>query len=79
MAILLFNHQGWAVATAAWSAGSKNGDSVTICYQWGADGISFFDSATGNARCTLPINMADFTKRLARNSNSGMVDLRDVQ
>jgi hypothetical protein len=38
MAVLLFNDRGWAVATSAWSAGSKDWSTVTICYQWGKDG-----------------------------------------
>jgi hypothetical protein len=65
MAVLLFNDRGWAVATSAWSAGSKDEATVTICYQWGEDGISWFDS-TGNARMKLNINMAEFCRRLSR-------------
>ena len=45
MTVLLFNDRGWEVATSAWSAASKDGQSVEVCYQWGADGISWFDSA----------------------------------
>ncbi len=77
MAVLMFNDRGWAVATSAWSAGSKDGSTVTICYQWGEDGTSWFDNATGNARMKLNINMAEFCRRLSTASN-GVVDLRDV-
>jgi hypothetical protein len=76
MAVLLFKDRGWEVATAAWSAGSKGGASIDICYQWGADSISFTSNATGNARATLNISMADFVKRLSR--SGGVVDLRDL-
>jgi hypothetical protein len=50
MAVLLFKDRGWEVATAAWSAGSKDGTSIEICYQWDADGIGFTSNATANAR-----------------------------
>jgi hypothetical protein len=76
MAVLLFKDRGWEVATAAWSAGSKDGTSIEICYQWGADGIGFTSNATANARATLNISMADFVRRLSR--SGGVVDLRDV-
>ena len=76
MAVLLFKHRGWEVATAGWSAGSKDGRSIEICYQWGADALSFTSTGPGNARTTLNISMADFVKRLSR--SGGVVDLRDV-
>jgi hypothetical protein len=78
MAVLLFKDRGWEVATAAWSAGSKGGSSIEICYRWGADGtsFSFTSNATGNVRVTLNISMADFVKRLSR--SGGVVDLRDL-
>ena len=75
MTVLLFNDRGWEVATPAWSAASKDGQSVEVCYQWGADGISWFDSATGNARTTLNISMTEFARRL---TGGGVVDLRTV-
>jgi hypothetical protein len=76
MTTLVFRDRGWTVATAAWSAASKDETTVTICYQWGADGIGFFDTATGTARKVLPLGMTDFVGRLAR--AGGMLDLRDV-
>jgi hypothetical protein len=33
MTVLLFNHDGWEVATAAWSLGAKSGEAVTVVYQ----------------------------------------------
>ena len=45
---------------------SKGGDSVTVCYEWGADGISWFDGATGTSRVTLPITMTEFLRRVAK-------------
>ena len=76
MAVLLFKDRGWEVATAAWSAGSKDGTSIEICYQWGAHGFSFTSAAPGTARVTLKISMADFVKRVSR--SGGVVDLRDL-
>jgi hypothetical protein len=40
MAVLLFKDRGWEVATAAWSAGSKDGTSIEICYQWALMGLA---------------------------------------
>lgn len=73
MTTLILQHGGWEVATAAWTAAAKPGRSVSICYQWGADGISWFSSATGISRVTLHIDMADFLKLTAK---GGLVDLR---
>ena len=75
MTVLIFNDRGWQVATAAWSAGAKGEKAITICYQWGADGTSLFDGATGNARCELEMTMAEFINRLRRPAD-GVVDLR---
>jgi hypothetical protein len=74
MTVLVFNDRRWEVATSAWSAASKDGSSVDVCYTWGADGVSWFDSATGNARCTLDLLMSEFLERLAR--ADGVLDLR---
>jgi hypothetical protein len=41
----------------------------------GSRRISWFDSATGNARTTLNISMAEFARKLA---GGGVVDLRTV-
>jgi hypothetical protein len=78
MPVLLFRDRGWEVAASSWVAAAKPDRKVELCYQWGADGISWFDSGTGNARCTLDILMDDFTKRIARHTNGGIVDFRDV-
>jgi hypothetical protein len=75
MTVLIFNDRGWQVATAAWSAGAKGEKAVTICYQWGADGISLANGAIGNARCELDMTMAEFINRLRRPAD-GVVDLR---
>jgi hypothetical protein len=76
MTTLVFRDRGWTVATAAWSAASKDDKTVTICYQWGADGIGFFDTATGTARKVLEIGMTDFVARLSR--SGGLLDLSDI-
>lgn len=78
--LLVFNDRGWSVATSSWSVASKGDDAITVCYQWGADGISFFDSATGIARCTFAITMVQFMRRVAEGkANGGVIDLRDVK
>ena len=74
MTILLFNHDGWEVATAAWSLGAKVGDPVTVVYQWGPDGVSWFDSATGTRRVTVNLSMEQLVEKL---SNGALVDLRE--
>ena len=77
MTVLLFNDRGWDIATAAWSVGAKPGKQVSLCYQWGADGISIFDSATGISKMTLPMTMAQFSAAIA--SGGSFVDLRPYQ
>jgi hypothetical protein len=72
-ATLLLNHEGWEVVTAAWSAAAKPGDKVQVCYQWGADRLSWFDSATGIARVGLNLSMAEFLRLVQR---GGVTDLR---
>lgn len=62
MTTLIFEHAGWEVATTSWTVAAKPGKGVTICYQWGADGVSFFESAVGNARTTLDCTMAEFLR-----------------
>lgn len=79
MPVLLFLDRGWEVATNAWTAAAKASNrNVTICYRWGADGISFFDSATGNSKTELAITMEEFTRRIAKHTNGGICDCRDV-
>lgn len=77
MVTLLFRHEGWDVVTAAWSASAKPGKNVQICYQWGANGISFFDSATGIRRLEIPIEMRVFLDALS--GGGGVIDLRQYQ
>lgn len=73
-ATLIFEHDGWTVATAAWTAASKRPDRVTICYPWSSDGtISWFDSSTGTARIDFKMSMAEFLRAVGR---GGVVDLR---
>lgn len=76
MTVLLFNDRGWEVVTSAWTAAATPGNTVQICYQWGADHISFFQSATGISRIDLPIDMTTFLKAI---SEGGVVDLRSHQ
>lgn len=77
MTVLLFNHEGWEVATAAWSASAKPGKNVVVCYQWGADALSIFDSATGIRRVEFPMTMTKFLNIVGR--NSGVADFRDFE
>jgi hypothetical protein len=74
MTTLVFGHDGWDVATNAWSVGSerparlKREDNVVVCYAWGSSG--------GIETTRLQIKMSDFLKRIAQ---GGVVDLRDVR
>jgi hypothetical protein len=74
MTVLLFNHEGWEVATAAWSLGAKKGDAVTVVYQWGPDGLSWFDSATGTRHVIVNLTMDQLVQKLG---GGGLVDLRE--
>lgn len=76
MTVLLFNDRGWEVMTSCWSAGAKPGKSVRICYQWGADHLSWFSSATGISTVDLPIGMSEFLRAV---QSGGLVDLRRFQ
>jgi hypothetical protein len=73
MSVILFNHDGWEVATAAWSLGAKSGEAVTVVYQWGPDGLSWFDNATGTRRVTVNLTMEQLVHKLG----GGLVDLRE--
>ena len=76
MPVLLFVDRGWTVATAAWTAASKDPKKTEICYTWGSDGISFFDSATGTSRIELDMPFAEFLRRVQMApSNNGIVNL----
>lgn len=77
MTTLIFEDRGWVVCTSSWSVGGKPGKNqqVKIVYTWGADGISIFNSATGDASCFLPYTIEQFTDILLRN-RGGIIDLR---
>ncbi len=79
--ILVFNHEGWLVMTAAWSAAGKPGKQTEVCYQWGADRFSVFESATGIRRVTFKQDIAEFMNVVVRVSGHGgkIVDLRSLQ
>lgn len=62
--MLMLRHEGWTVLTNAWTAASKDGKSVEVCYQWGPDRVSWLDSAVSTARVTLDISMATFSKMI---------------
>lgn len=76
MTVLVFRDRGYDVATAAWSVAAKPGKGVRIVYVWGADQISFFQGATGDAACDLPFYFDDFIKRI---KDKAFVDLRSDQ
>ena len=76
MTVLLFNHSGWEVMTASWTAAAKPGNKVQIAYVWGANWISAIDSATGVAKTELNISLGDFWKRIGR--GGAVIDLRDL-
>lgn len=76
MSALLFNHDGWEVLTSAWTVAAKPGNQVQICYQWGADWISWVDSATGIRRINLNVTMSEFVGAV---SKGGIVDCRQMQ
>ena len=72
MTILAFKDaQGYEVVTAAWSACVKD-DEIDVAYLWGADGISWFDSATGVCRIRFKMTMSQFLS----SQRNGMIDLR---
>jgi hypothetical protein len=75
-ATLFFNDRKYEVVTSSWSVAAKpDANYITVCYSWGADGISWFDSATGVSSCELMLRMEEFVKRI---SKGGVIDLRDV-
>ncbi len=74
--ILIFEDRGWTVATASWSMGSDDQKTTQIIYTWGADRISFFDSATGTARYTFHVPVEEFISILKAHANEGCCDLR---
>lgn len=80
MTTLVFNHEGYTVATSSWSIAAKhrNENATDICYQWGANGISWFDSSVGNARATLPIPIARLIQEIGH-AGGGVADLRRYQ
>ena len=70
---LIFKHDGWDVATASWTAASKNGSSTVICYTWGPDGISFFDNRVSTARIEYVLPFDHFLSLVRK---GGIVDMR---
>jgi hypothetical protein len=75
MTTLVLKDRGWVVATSAWTAAAKPGQSVEVAYLWGEDGAGWFDSATGVSRVALTIPIAEF---LARLPAEDVVDLQEV-
>jgi len=76
MTTLIFNDRGWTVATAAWSAAAKKNGDVRICYAWGADGISWAQSATGISSVEIEVTMDALVLAL---DGRPVVDLRQLQ
>jgi hypothetical protein len=74
---LIFEDRGWTVVTSAYTLAAKGQDSTELCYMWGDDSVSWFDSATGTARTTLetPIETLIQTIRDAA-QRDGIADLR---
>lgn len=75
MTVLVFEHDGWVVSTSSWTVASRDDRSVTICYQWGGPGISFFANGVANAKVTLPVPMTRFLNTVIQD-RIGVVDLR---
>lgn len=76
--LLLFEHEGYEVITSAWTAAGKPERKVEICYQWGADRLSWVSSATGIRRITLNCTMLEFAA-VIRRDNAPIVDCRRWQ
>lgn len=74
MKAIIVNKGGWEVVTASWTAAAKPGRAVEIAYVWGADGVSFFQSATGVERVTLNITMQEFLSVM--HQDTSIIDLR---
>jgi hypothetical protein len=79
MSIITFKQDGYTVVTAAWSASSKDGKTVELCYTWASGSIGFLDSSTGVERCTLNITMRDFLKRINSGASSVFTDFTNVK
>jgi hypothetical protein len=75
MTTLIFEDRGHEVVTSSWSVAAKPGKSVQICYAWGADALSWFDSATGLASFDLEMTMEQFISRITK--GGPVVDLRE--
>lgn len=78
MTTLTFRDRGYEVVTSSWSISTKSNSKlgIDIVYICGADGISFFQGATGTARCSLPFSFDEFIQLIKGNS---FVDLRAIQ
>ena len=72
---LVLRDRGYVVATSAWTAAAKPGQSVEVAYLWGEDGEGWFDTATGVSRVALNIPIAEFLVRLRAES---VVDLQEA-
>jgi hypothetical protein len=72
---LLFNDDGWEVATDAWTAAAAGDRKTRVCYAWAADGVSLLSGATGISSVTLPISFSDFLQQLKRHQG-GIWDMR---
>lgn len=70
---ILFIHDGWQVLTSSWSAASKNGRSVQICYAWSQGGIGWSDNSTGTERTEIDIPFSVFVKYVAHCVRNGEI------
>lgn len=71
---LVFEHNGWAVATSAWTAAAKGVKSTEICYVWSPlPSMGILASSTGVERFTFGIPFEDFLDRVKQ---GGVVDFR---
>ncbi len=57
MSILIFEHEGYVVATSSWSAAARPGSGATLCYEWGPDRSSWFGNAVSTARTQVGLSM----------------------
>jgi len=77
--ILTFEVKGVTIVTNSWTVRDNGAKGVIVCYIWGADDVSFFDSATGTSRAYLAMSIQEFTKRLVNARASGMCQIEPEQ
>ncbi len=69
MTTLHFKDRGWDVITSSWTVGAKDpkGDTVTLVYTWGADGLGWSGQSVSTAKIELKIGLATFLQYIRLN------------